>query len=75
MIKRLVGALALAAVVTTGAQAQFEANFTFKFGSAFDYASYYGTFNGNGSENASTGRIDGTPFQVFCVDEFQEANQ
>jgi hypothetical protein len=74
MIRRLVGALALAAVVTTGAQAQFEANFSFAFGSAFDYASFYGKFNGNGSDNAATGRIDGQAFQVFCVDEFEASN-
>jgi PEP-CTERM motif len=73
MMRRLVGALALAAVVTTGAQAQFQANFTFLGGSPFDYASYFGVFNPP-SDNALTGRINGTPFQVFCADEFNFAN-
>jgi hypothetical protein len=81
MIKRLVGAMALAAVVTTGAMAQapFQDNFKFSPGTINDpppngglnWASYFGQFTvTTPSVVAATGVNAGLPpFQVFCVDE------
>ena len=70
-MRRLVGAIALAAVVTTGAQAQspFTANFTAngdQVGSGHDFAAYGGTFNG--ADESLTGVLNATMFQIFCVD-------
>lgn len=74
MMRRFVGAIALAAVVTTGAQAQFLDHFTFgDNGDPVDYAGYYGTFDATASD-ALTGRSAGTAFQVFCADEFHFSN-
>jgi hypothetical protein len=73
MIRRLVGALALAAVVTTGAQAQFIDNFSFTPGANngnHNWASYFGQFTDTSpSVVAATGVSANTPFQVFCVDQ------
>ena len=75
MMRRIVGAIALAAVVTTGAQAQFQANFSATpgaVGGSTDFAAYFGTFNATGSPGsnpAQTGIANATVFQIFCVDE------
>jgi hypothetical protein len=74
MLRRLVCSAALTVFVAAGAHAQFQANLTFGYnGDPVDYAGYYGTFNGTGADNALTGRIDGTAFQLFCADEFHYA--
>jgi hypothetical protein len=87
MIRRFVGALALAAVVTTGARAQapFQDNFWFNPGTINDtpkpngqgglnWASYFGQFTvTTPSVVAATGVQANTIFQVFCVDQLKDA--
>lgn len=83
MIRRLVGTMALAAVVgtTASAQAPFKDNFSFNPGTINDtpkpngqgglnWASYFGQFTvTTPSVVAATGVTANTPFQVFCVDQ------
>jgi hypothetical protein len=56
MIRKLIGTLALAAVVATPASAQFQVDFVWTGAGATSYADYTGTING------------GPEIQVFCVD-------
>jgi hypothetical protein len=80
MMRRIVGAIALAAVVTTGAKAQspFQDNFLFSPGAAngnHNWASYFGQFtDATPSVVAETGVLANTPFQVFCVDQLHLIN-
>jgi hypothetical protein len=72
MIRKLIGALALTAVLATGARAQFTTPFDFvSGGSGFD--SYSGKFT-TGPNEALTGIPVNTTFQVWCVDPMQFVN-
>ncbi|HEY4320797.1 MAG TPA: PEP-CTERM sorting domain-containing protein [Gemmatimonadales bacterium] len=71
MFRRIVGGFALAAVLATGANAQFqESGFTYD-GHITGLNSYnYDTFTGNFTVDDPQTGVGTSPFQIFCVDQF-----
>lgn len=67
MVRRLVGAFSLVALVATGAGAQFQQSFTFVGETGGNFNTYLGKFNGAPSTTIG-GEPANTPFQIWCVD-------
>lgn len=74
MVRKLVGALSLAALTATGAAAQvpFQQSFTFRtFGTPLPTPDQYGGSFAGGGNIGMTGESANTAFQVWCVDPLQ----